>query len=51
MIDWRSAQPGDPVVAEDFAKVSGLLRAFAPLSGDQPDLSQDDRRALGAAII
>lgn len=50
LLDWRSAQPGDPVVAEDFAKVSGLLRGFAPLSGNQPDLSKDDRRALGQAI-
>ncbi|HEY8722183.1 hypothetical protein [Pengzhenrongella sp.] len=50
LVDWRSAQPGDPVVEQDFARVSGLLRTFAPLSGDQPDLSPGDRRHLGQAI-
>ena len=50
LLDLRSAQPGDPLVEEDFARVSGLLRTFAPLSGEQPHLSAADRRHLGQAI-
>jgi hypothetical protein len=51
LLNWRAAQPVDPVVADDFAKVSRLLRTFAPLRGTQPDLSRDDRRHLGQAIV
>lgn len=47
---WRSAQPGDPVVAEDFARVSGLLRSFAPLNGKQPDLLPQDRHHFADAL-
>ena len=43
-------QPGDPVVVEDFTRVSGLLRTFAPLNGDQPDLPPGDRRGLEESI-
>lgn len=45
-----TAQPRDLVVAEGFARVSGLLRVFAPLSGGQPDLSPGYSRHLGQAI-
>ena len=47
---WRSAELGDPVVAEDFARVSGLLRSFAPMTGAQPDLSLADRHHLADAL-
>ena len=47
---WRSAEASDPVVAEDFAKVSGLLRSFAPMAGAQPDLSLADRYHLADAL-
>jgi hypothetical protein len=50
LFTWRSAQPGDPVVADDLNRVSGLLRTFAPLVGDQPELTPGDRRHLGQAI-
>jgi hypothetical protein len=50
LFSWRSAQPGDPVVAEDFTRVSGLLRTFAPLNGGQPDLPPGDRQSLEESI-
>ena len=50
LFTWRSAQPGDPVVAEDFSRVSGLLRSFAPLTGEQLDLSLEDRHHLVDAL-
>jgi len=37
-------------VVEDFARVSGLLRTFAPVTGEQPDLPPGDRRHVGQAI-
>ncbi|MGV8968728.1 MAG: hypothetical protein ACOH2F_20915, partial [Cellulomonas sp.] len=46
----RSTEPCEPEVADDFAKVTGLLRMFAPLTGEQPELSARDRRHLGQAI-
>ncbi|RYV49542.1 hypothetical protein [Pengzhenrongella frigida] len=50
IFSWRSAEPGDPVVAEDFARVSGLLRSFAPMAGAQPDLSVADGHHLADAL-
>jgi hypothetical protein len=47
---WRSAQPDDPVAAEDLTRISTLLRTFAPLTGDQPELAPGDRRHLGQAL-
>lgn len=48
--DWRSAEPVDPIAAQDLTVVGGLLRTFAPLSGEQPALAAGDRRHLGQAI-
>jgi hypothetical protein len=50
LFTWRSAQPGDPVAAEDLNRISGLLRTFAPLTGDQPELAPGDHRNLGQAL-
>ena len=50
LFTWRSAQPGDPVAAEDLTRISALLRTFAPLTGDQPELAPGDRQHLGQVI-
>ena len=50
LFTWRSAQSGDPVEAEDLNRVSGLLRTFAPLTAELPELTPGDRRHLGQAI-
>ncbi len=46
----RTPAPADRRIAADVARVSAILRDFAPLSGPQPELKAMDRRHLGQAL-